>query len=162
MDVFDAFRKGLARNGAQFSWLAIAALLWCSGSAALSPDLTVKELHHTAWGPSQGAPLGGALALAQTSDGTLWIAAGRAFARFDGTRWTTVDSQTGLRASTSSTTSPSRCRRHGPTSAWRNPAPGLFGWTWAPHWCRLPKIHRLGSPATSRTHRQKLNRGKHQ
>ncbi len=47
-------------------WLAIAALLWCGCAAALSPDLTIKELHHTAWGPSQGAPLGGALALAQT------------------------------------------------------------------------------------------------
>jgi ligand-binding sensor domain-containing protein len=55
-------------------WLAIAALLWCSSATALNPDLTIKELHHTAWGPSQGAPLGGALALAQTNDGYLWIA----------------------------------------------------------------------------------------
>ena len=44
-------------------WLAIAALLWCGCAAALSPDLAIKELHHTAWGPSQGAPLGGAVAL---------------------------------------------------------------------------------------------------
>ena len=55
-------------------WFAIAALLWCGGAAALNPDLTIKELHHTAWGPSQGAPLGGAVALAQANDGYLWMA----------------------------------------------------------------------------------------
>ena len=64
--------------------LAIAALLWCSCAAALSPDLTIKELHHTAWGPSQGAPLGGAVALAQTNDGYLWIAGPGGLFRFDG------------------------------------------------------------------------------
>jgi hypothetical protein len=35
-------------------WLAIAALLWCGCAVALSPDLTIKELNHTAWGPRQG------------------------------------------------------------------------------------------------------------
>src|SRR5258708_29991091 len=65
-------------------WLAIAALLWCGCAAALSPDLTIKELRHTAWGPSQGAPLGGALALAQTNDGYLWIAGPGGWFRFDG------------------------------------------------------------------------------
>jgi signal transduction histidine kinase/ligand-binding sensor domain-containing protein len=64
--------------------LAIAALLWCASAAALSPDLTIKELHHTAWGPSQGAPLGGAVALAQTNDGYLWIAGPSGLFRFDG------------------------------------------------------------------------------
>jgi signal transduction histidine kinase/ligand-binding sensor domain-containing protein len=65
-------------------WLAIAALLWYGRAAALSPDLTLKELHHTAWGPSQGAPLGGAVALAQTNDGYLWIAGPGGLFRFDG------------------------------------------------------------------------------
>jgi signal transduction histidine kinase/ligand-binding sensor domain-containing protein len=65
-------------------WLAIAALLWCGCAAALNPDLTIKELRHTAWGPSQGAPQGGAVALAQTNDGYLWIAGPSGLFRFDG------------------------------------------------------------------------------
>ena len=71
--------------------LAIAALLWCRGAAALSPDLTIKELHHTAWGPSQGAPLGGAVALAQTNDGYLWIAGPSGLFRFDGIAFERVE-----------------------------------------------------------------------
>jgi hypothetical protein len=65
-------------------WFAIAALLWCGCADALSPDLTIKELHHTAWGPSQGAPLGGAVALVQTNDGYLWIGGLSALFRIDG------------------------------------------------------------------------------
>ena len=72
-------------------WLAIAALLWCGCAAALSPDLTIKELHHTAWGPSQGAPLGGAVALAQTGDGYLWIAGPSGLFRFDGIAFERVE-----------------------------------------------------------------------
>jgi signal transduction histidine kinase/ligand-binding sensor domain-containing protein len=63
---------------------AIATLHLSGGALALSPDLTIKELHHTAWGPNQGAPLGGAVAVAQTSDGYLWIAGLSALFRFDG------------------------------------------------------------------------------
>jgi signal transduction histidine kinase/ligand-binding sensor domain-containing protein len=75
----------------QKCWLAIVALLWCGGAAALSPDLTLKELHHTAWGPSQGAPLGGAVALAQTNDGYLWIAGPSGLFRFDGITFERVE-----------------------------------------------------------------------
>jgi signal transduction histidine kinase/ligand-binding sensor domain-containing protein len=74
--------KRLTRR--RWSWLAIAALLWCSCAAALNPDLTIKELHHTAWGPGQDAPLGGAVALAQTNDGYLWMAGPSGLFRFDG------------------------------------------------------------------------------
>jgi signal transduction histidine kinase/ligand-binding sensor domain-containing protein len=75
----------------QKCWLAIAALLWCRGAAALSPDLPIKELHHTAWGPGQGAPLGGAVALAQTNDGYLWIAGPSGLFRFDGITFERVE-----------------------------------------------------------------------
>ena len=71
--------------------LAIAALLWSGCAAALNPDLTLKELHHTAWGPSQGAPLGGAVALAQTNDGYLWIAGPSGLFRFDGIAFERVE-----------------------------------------------------------------------
>lgn len=65
-------------------WLALAALLWSGAAVALNPTLTIKELHHTAWGPGQGAPLGGAIALVQTTDGYLWIAGPSGLFRFDG------------------------------------------------------------------------------
>jgi signal transduction histidine kinase/ligand-binding sensor domain-containing protein len=71
--------------------LALAALLWSGCAAALSPDLTLKELHHTAWGPSQGAPLGGAVALAQTNDGYLWMAGPSGLFRFDGIAFERVE-----------------------------------------------------------------------
>ena len=72
-------------------WLATAALFWCGCAAALSPDLTIKELHHTAWGPSQGAPLGGGVALAQTNDGYLWMAGPSGLFRFDGIAFERVE-----------------------------------------------------------------------
>src|SRR5580704_9657332 len=72
-------------------WLGIVALFWFGSAAALNPDLTIKELHHTAWGPSQGAPLGGALALAQTSDGYLWLAGPSGLFRFDGITFERVE-----------------------------------------------------------------------
>jgi signal transduction histidine kinase/ligand-binding sensor domain-containing protein len=75
----------------KWHWFAIAALLWCGCAAALSPDLTIKELHHTAWGPGQGAPLGGAVALAQTNDGYLWIAGPSGLFRFDGIAFERVE-----------------------------------------------------------------------
>jgi signal transduction histidine kinase/ligand-binding sensor domain-containing protein len=75
----------------KWCWLAIAAQLWCGCAAALSPDLTIKELHHTAWGPSQGAPLGGAVALAQTNDGYLWMAGPSGLFRFDGIAFERVE-----------------------------------------------------------------------
>jgi ligand-binding sensor domain-containing protein len=64
--------------------LAIAARFWCGCASALSPDLTLKVARHTAWGPNQGAPLGGAVAWAQTRDGYLWIAGPSGLFRFDG------------------------------------------------------------------------------
>jgi ligand-binding sensor domain-containing protein len=83
--------KAFLVRRAKWRCLAIVALLWCVSAAALSPDLTIKELHHTAWGPSQGAPLGGAVALAQTSDGYLWIAGPSGLFRFDGIAFERVE-----------------------------------------------------------------------
>jgi ligand-binding sensor domain-containing protein len=62
----------------------MTALLLSSGALALDPNLSIRQLHHTAWGPSLGAPLGGAEALAQTNDGYLWIAGPSGLFKFDG------------------------------------------------------------------------------
>jgi signal transduction histidine kinase/ligand-binding sensor domain-containing protein len=70
---------------------ASAAMSWCACTFALSPDLPITELHHTAWGPSQGAPLGGAVGLAQTEDGYLWVAGPSGLFRFDGITFERVE-----------------------------------------------------------------------
>jgi ligand-binding sensor domain-containing protein len=72
-------------------WLAIGALLWCSCAHALDPDLTIKELNHTAWGPRQGAPPGGVRRIVQTTDGYLWIVGPSGLFRFDGLEFERVE-----------------------------------------------------------------------
>jgi len=67
-----------------FASLAILALLGCGSAAALNPDLSIKQLLHTAWGPRDGAPLGRINALAQTNDGYLWMVGPAGLYRFDG------------------------------------------------------------------------------
>jgi len=69
----------------------MVALLWCSCAAALNPDLTIKQLIHTAWGPRDGAPLGGVQALAQTNDGFLWLLSFSGLFRFDGIAFEQVE-----------------------------------------------------------------------
>ena len=58
---------------------------------ALDPNLTIRQLHHTAWGPKQGAPLGGTFDLAQTSDGYLWMVGPAGLSRFDGISFERVE-----------------------------------------------------------------------
>src|SRR6267378_2758332 len=79
-----------ARSSA-FILAAIATLHLSGGARALSPNLTIKQLRHTAWGPNQGAPLGGTYALAQTNDGYLWIAGPSGLFRFDGINFERIE-----------------------------------------------------------------------
>lgn len=67
-----------------------------SAASALSPDLSLRQLHHTAWTVNDGAPTG-VEALAQTTDGYLWIAAAPGLFRFDGVRFERVDAIRGRR-----------------------------------------------------------------
>src|ERR1700761_4787003 len=57
--------------------------LACSFSAALDRDRTITQFAHTAWGPKDGAP-SPITALAQTSDGYLWLGNPAGLYRFDG------------------------------------------------------------------------------
>jgi hypothetical protein len=50
----------LHTRGLKRFWLAIASPLWRGSASALDLDLSMKDLHHMAWGQSQGAPLGSA------------------------------------------------------------------------------------------------------
>ena len=76
--------KTLSSVGARSSVLLGMTIVLSAGALAADPNLTIRQLHHTAWGPSQGAPLGGAEALAQTNDGYLWMAGPSGLFRFDG------------------------------------------------------------------------------
>jgi len=49
-------------------------------------DRTLTELHHTAWLAKDGAP-SQVNALAQTTDGFLWIGSSRGLFRFDGVQF---------------------------------------------------------------------------
>jgi len=84
------------------SWLlqpasaVAAAFALASHAFALSPDLHVTQLHHTAFTAKDGAP-SGIESLAQTSDGYLWIAGAAGLFRFDGVRFEHIDGIRGQR-----------------------------------------------------------------
>ena len=52
-------------------------------ASALDPSRTIQQFDHTSWTARQGAPTGTA-ALAQTTDGYLWLATPSGLVRFDG------------------------------------------------------------------------------
>ena len=59
-------------------------LMCCTFASALSRDVPLGELRHTAWSANEGAPAGGALAMVQASDGFLWMSGFDGLFRFDG------------------------------------------------------------------------------
>jgi len=68
--------------------------LACSCSAAFDSDRTIAQFAHTAWGPKEGAPSPVA-ALAQTSDGYLWLGSTDGLYRFDGAVFERYQPQSG-------------------------------------------------------------------
>jgi PAS domain S-box-containing protein len=70
--------------------------LACSCSAALDSDRTIAQFAHTAWGPKDGAP-SPVTALAQTSDGYLWLGGPDGLYRFDGVVFERYQPQSGGR-----------------------------------------------------------------
>lgn len=69
------------------SFRSLAILLWCAGSAAAQADeLSLRQLNHREFDATDGAPTDIA-ALAQTTDGTLWIGGRTGLTRFDGMRF---------------------------------------------------------------------------
>jgi hypothetical protein len=64
--------------------LLLGLLLSFSGRAwSITADVTLQQLNHRAFSSTEGAPTN-VYALAQTSDGTLWIGGGTGLTRFDG------------------------------------------------------------------------------
>src|SRR5271170_4508510 len=70
--------------------------LACSCAAAFDSDRTIEQVAHTAWGPKDGAP-SPITALAQTSDGYLWLGSPDGLYRFDGVAFERYQPQSGGR-----------------------------------------------------------------
>ncbi|MGC4055129.1 MAG: hypothetical protein QM757_40335 [Paludibaculum sp.] len=77
----------------------ILAALLCSlalrdPAFAIDRDRQITQLHHTSWTPNNGAP-GEVRALAQTTDGYLWLGGPTGLYRFDGVRFELFKTQSG-------------------------------------------------------------------
>ncbi|WP_263351530.1 two-component regulator propeller domain-containing protein [Acidicapsa acidisoli] len=82
----NTFRKD-AFGGRRFLRYAIAGLAVLSfavSASALDPARTVSQYLHDSWGTEGGLPGGSITAIAQTSDGYLWIGTDKGLVRFDG------------------------------------------------------------------------------
>lgn len=63
--------------------LYLIGLLFCDCAWSLGSDLTLPQLNHKEWTIAEGAPRE-VSALAQTTDGTLWVGGTTGLSRFDG------------------------------------------------------------------------------
>jgi len=66
----------------------------CLCSAVSGSDRTIVQFAHTTWGPKDGAP-SPVTALAQTSDGYLWVGSAEGLYRFDGATFERYEPQSG-------------------------------------------------------------------
>jgi ligand-binding sensor domain-containing protein/signal transduction histidine kinase len=62
----------------------LAALSFVVSASAVDPNRTVSQYLHNSWGTEKGWPGGSITAIAQTSDGYLWIGTDKGLVRFDG------------------------------------------------------------------------------
>jgi signal transduction histidine kinase/ligand-binding sensor domain-containing protein len=72
----------------------LAATMVASAASAQEPTQTLSQLYHTAWTMRDGAPAG-IEALAQTTDGFLWLGSGTGLFRFDGVRFEIFEAPAG-------------------------------------------------------------------
>jgi ligand-binding sensor domain-containing protein/signal transduction histidine kinase len=62
----------------------LAGVCFAVSASALDPTRAVSQYLHDAWGTERGWPGGSITAIAQTSDGYLWIGTDKGLVRFDG------------------------------------------------------------------------------
>ncbi len=62
----------------------LAAFCFAGSASAVDPTRTVSQYLHDSWGTERGWPGGSITAIAQTSDGYLWIGTDKGLVRFDG------------------------------------------------------------------------------
>lgn len=74
-------RRRLLRRSA---FAGLAALCVAASAAALDPTRALSQYLYDSWGAEKGLPGGSITAIAQTSDGYLWIGTDKGLVRFDG------------------------------------------------------------------------------
>jgi signal transduction histidine kinase/ligand-binding sensor domain-containing protein len=80
---FSAIARALRRRAI----VALGVLMaWCSSAFALDPALDISQYAHTAWKTREDFGKGSIHAIAQTSDGYLWLGTESGLLRFDGVR----------------------------------------------------------------------------
>ena len=75
-------------------WVCLFLAFACSNSVAFGSDRTIAQFAHTAWGSKDGAPTA-VTALAQSSDGYLWVGGPDGLYRFDGVVFERYQPQSG-------------------------------------------------------------------
>jgi len=78
----------------RFFWLCSYLLFLCAPLYGIDRDRRLDQLHHTGWTYKEGAP-GEINALAQTTDGYLWLGTATGLFRFDGIRFQPYKPQSG-------------------------------------------------------------------
>lgn len=73
-----------ALNTSHSARLAIVVACLVKSALALDPTLVISQYVHDRWGVDQGFPRGPVYAIAQTTDGYLWIGTEAGLVRFDG------------------------------------------------------------------------------
>lgn len=69
-------------------WFGCLVLVLCALSAsALQPDVALTQFAHSHWDIEQGLPQRSVFAIAQTTEGYLWVGTEEGLARFDGDRF---------------------------------------------------------------------------
>jgi ligand-binding sensor domain-containing protein len=63
---------------------AVSSLLWSDPALGLSPSLDMSQYVHKSWTQAAGFSIGNIFAIAQTSDGYLWLGGDFGLFRFDG------------------------------------------------------------------------------
>ena len=78
----------------QRPWLCLVVLFFCIPLYGIDRDRTLAQLHHTGWTYIEGAP-GQVRALAQTTDGYLWLGTATGLFRYDGIQFQAYKPQSG-------------------------------------------------------------------
>ena len=78
------FWKRSGTTSAMWCCVVFAAVLGTSPAMAINPELSLSQLGHLAWRVQDGVLPGTPTAIAQTSDGYLWIGTQAGLVRFDG------------------------------------------------------------------------------
>ena len=106
---------GISRSRLQAVCLALSLVVACAQIVAgaqfadgqesiaptLNPELAIHQYEQRSWWVDDGLPSNRVLDLLQTRDGYLWIATDRGLTRFDGVKFTTLDSSNTVELTTS-------------------------------------------------------------